>query len=149
MGDDGQNGQDDAEAGLIRISDAERQETADRLKLAHDEGRLSLLEYDERVREAYTARTRSDLDTLLADLPAVRTRDLPAVVERKEAEKKAEERTAYLSEWRSWAGTSVMLIGIWGVISLASGGATFFWPIFPIGIWGVVLLAQLITGRDG
>lgn len=145
MGDDGQ----DDGAGLIRISDAERQETADRLKLAHDEGRLTLTEYDERVREAYAARTRADLDTLLSDLPSVRTRDLPAVVERKEAEKRAEDRAAYLGEWRSWAGTAVTLIGIWGVISLATGGATFFWPIFPIGIWGVVLLARLITGRDG
>ncbi|MFP5069273.1 DUF1707 domain-containing protein [Pseudonocardia nantongensis] len=143
MGDPGDDG------GLVRVSDAERQETADRLKMAHDEGRLALTEYDERIRDAYAARTRAELDTLLADLPAVRATDVPAVRERRAAEQRAESRAEYLTQWRSWAGTSVMLIGIWGVISLATGSAAFFWPIFPIGIWGVVLLSQLITGRNG
>lgn len=142
-------GEQGDDPGLVRVSDAERQETADRLTMAHDEGRLTLAEYDERVRGAYSARTRGELDGLLADLPAVRPADVPAIAERRRAEQRATARAEYLAEWRSWAGTSVLLIGIWGVISLATGSFAVFWPIFPIGIWCAVLLSRLITGRDG
>lgn len=141
---------DAGDAGLTRVSGAERQTAAERLRLAHDEGRLTLTEYDDRVREAYAARTRAELDVLFTDLPTVRERPLPGAAERERAVQKAEARSAHLGEWRSWAGTAVLLIGIWAVISLAVGEAIFFWPMFPIGIWGLVLISQMITGRgDG
>ena len=135
-------------ASLVRVSDVERQETAERLKLAHDEGRLSLVEYDQRLQDAYAATVRRDLDALIADLPAVPRSELPAVrAETAEAEK-AEATREYLKEWRSWAGTSVLLTGIWLVTAVASDGWPFFLPIFPIGIWGVVLLAHLFWRDD-
>jgi uncharacterized protein DUF1707 len=42
-----------------------------RVQDAFAEGRLDDVEFDERTRAALTARTRADLDALLADLPAV------------------------------------------------------------------------------
>src|SRR3954454_10153078 len=53
----------------LRAADADRHQIAERLKAALDEGRLSLAEYDDRVREAYAARTYAELLILVQDLP--------------------------------------------------------------------------------
>jgi hypothetical protein len=55
--------------GRLRISDADRAEVADLLSRHYGEGRLSQAEFDERLDQAMNARTRSDLNDLLADLP--------------------------------------------------------------------------------
>ena len=52
-----------------RIGDRERREIDARLRQAHDDGVLTLAEYDERVAQCWAARTRRDLDALIADLP--------------------------------------------------------------------------------
>jgi hypothetical protein len=54
----------------VRAGDTDRQVVVDRLGIALREGRLDLAEYDERLRQAYAARTYRELDGLLADLPA-------------------------------------------------------------------------------
>lgn len=54
----------------IRASDEERDTALRRLQDAFAEGRLGDDEFDERMRTALSARTRSDLDRLFADLPA-------------------------------------------------------------------------------
>jgi hypothetical protein len=53
----------------IRLSDADRQAVVDVLKNASAEGRITLVEYDERVTAAYAARYQPELEPLLADLP--------------------------------------------------------------------------------
>jgi hypothetical protein len=53
----------------IRVSDAERQAVVRRLERELRDGRLTIVEFDERVRTAYAARTRGDLAELTADLP--------------------------------------------------------------------------------
>jgi Domain of unknown function (DUF1707)/Domain of unknown function (DUF4234) len=53
----------------LRVSDSERQVAADRLRRAHDEGRLDLDEYDRRLGAAYGSVTYADLDRLFTDLP--------------------------------------------------------------------------------
>jgi Domain of unknown function (DUF1707) len=52
-----------------RIGDRERREVDAQLRRAHDDGVLTLTEYDERVAQCWAARTRSDLDALVRDLP--------------------------------------------------------------------------------
>jgi hypothetical protein len=54
----------------LRVSDADREATVARLRVAGGEGRLTLEELAERVELADAARTRGDLDALTADLPA-------------------------------------------------------------------------------
>ena len=54
---------------LIRASDRERDDVLRTLQDAFAEGRLGDEEFDERMRSALAARTRADLDQLLADLP--------------------------------------------------------------------------------
>jgi hypothetical protein len=54
----------------IRASDLERRRVIATLQAACVEGRLSLDEYSQRVEDALAARTRQQLEPLLADLPA-------------------------------------------------------------------------------
>lgn len=55
--------------GSYRVGDAERAGTVDLLKEAHVAGYLTLADIDERLSAALAARTRADLERLLADLP--------------------------------------------------------------------------------
>lgn len=52
----------------LRASDAEREQTADVLRHAAGEGRLTVDELDERLDAAYAAVTHEDLDRLVADV---------------------------------------------------------------------------------
>jgi len=55
--------------GQWRPSESDRQAAAQRLRAAVDEGRLDLMEYDQRLRAAETAPTMVELERVLADLP--------------------------------------------------------------------------------
>lgn len=52
-----------------RAGDAEREQVAEKLRVAAGEGRIDFAELDERLERAYRAKTYSELDALLADLP--------------------------------------------------------------------------------
>jgi hypothetical protein len=45
----------------MRAADGDRKRVAEQLRSAHDEGRLTLTEYDERVQQAWAARTYGEL----------------------------------------------------------------------------------------
>ncbi len=53
----------------LRVSDAERHDVAETLRLAAGEGRLGLDELEERLEAAFAARTYADLEPLTRDLP--------------------------------------------------------------------------------
>ena len=55
---------------MTRASDAEREAIVGRLHDAGAEGRLTMEELAERIDAAYAARTRAELEPLVADLPA-------------------------------------------------------------------------------
>ncbi|GAA0506771.1 hypothetical protein GCM10011581_41720 [Saccharopolyspora subtropica] len=123
----------------MRAADADREAVAERLRVAMDEGRLSLAEYDERLRRAYAATTFGELAPLTADLPEPVPPKKPAEVVRRERDKRN-----LIKEWRDWAGTAVILSGIWLVTSIASGELHFFWPLIPMGIWAVINVSYMI-----
>lgn len=52
----------------LRVSDSERQRVADVLSVAVGDGRLSVLEYDDRLKDVWAATTRADLVPLVRDL---------------------------------------------------------------------------------
>jgi len=54
----------------LRVSHEDRDEVAERLRVAAGDGRLTADELDERLETALTARTYGELEVLLADLPA-------------------------------------------------------------------------------
>jgi Domain of unknown function (DUF1707) len=53
----------------LRVSDAEREHTADVLRRAAGEGRLTIEELDDRLTAAYAARTYGELAAITEDLP--------------------------------------------------------------------------------
>jgi hypothetical protein len=57
----------------VRASDAERERAADVLRHAAGEGRLTVEELGERLDSAYAARTRGELDRLVADVQVPRS----------------------------------------------------------------------------
>jgi Domain of unknown function (DUF1707) len=54
----------------LRASDSDRDEVVDRLRAATAEGRLRVGELEQRLEDAFRARTYGELDALVADLPA-------------------------------------------------------------------------------
>ncbi len=61
-----------------RAGDAEREHAAERLRAAGAEGRLTVEELEQRVSVALAARTRPELEALLADLGETGGLDVPA-----------------------------------------------------------------------
>lgn len=55
--------------GQWRVSDADRAPINDRLRHAVDEGRLNLIEYDQRLQQVERAQTLDELDRVVGDLP--------------------------------------------------------------------------------
>jgi hypothetical protein len=130
----------------VRVSDGERQAAADRLRAAHDEGRLDLDEYDNRLAAAYRAVTYSDLDALFADLPGTAA---PATVHAAPAAHvprspvldtvvAADMHLALKILWTLWGGAVAINLIVWLLVSLGSGW-TYFWPMW-MAVPGVALL---------
>ncbi|WP_232661221.1 DUF1707 SHOCT-like domain-containing protein [Pseudonocardia sp. TRM90224] len=132
----------DVEHGVMRASEADRAAVAERLRLAVDEGRLGLTEYDERLRATYASATYGELDRVTADLPALRPEQRPTAKE----EKATAERKEWFDEWRSWLGGAVIMLAIWGGSSVVSAELQPFWPAIPLGIWAAILIASAIGG---
>lgn len=130
----------------MRAADGDRQTVADKLRIALEEGRLELHEYDERLQQAYVAKTYGELDVLLTDLPNV----TPVAVPSPPVEEtwRSEHVTAQwvMHVWSSWLPTATLLVAIWAVSGLASRDLADFWPAWIIGPWGIVLLWQTVGG---
>ena len=62
----------------LRVSDAERDRTVELLREHHAVGRITAEEYEERMNKVFAAKTRGELDDLLADLPAIDLYQLPS-----------------------------------------------------------------------
>ncbi|MEU4239459.1 DUF1707 domain-containing protein [Actinoplanes sp. NPDC026619] len=130
----------------LRAADTDRQVVADQLKSALEEGRLDLSEYDERLRDAYAARTYGDLDRLLTDLPNAAP-VVPAAPQARPEAKSDGVTGAWLAHvWGSWARTAALLTLIWAIAFVASADTIYYWPAWVIGPWGAVLLVQTVSG---
>jgi hypothetical protein len=139
----------DADRSRLRVSDADRAATAERLRIAVDEGRLDITEYDTRLRSAYAAVTYGELEPITADLPAVPESQQPTTKEPAAKEPSAPaERSKWRNEWREWFGGAIIMIAIWGTTSFVGGSPTAFWPAIPLGIWAAVLVAGAITKKQ-
>jgi hypothetical protein len=137
----------------LRAADSDRAAVAATLGEAMSSGRLTLAEYDERLARAYAARTFGELAELTGDLPpagrpqttAPAPGGAPAPAGRCGPGPWGR-RSSARSSWRAWLSTSLVVVTIWLVTSISSGGPIYFWPVWVIGPWGAVLLAQTIAG---
>lgn len=127
----------------VRIADSDREAVAARLARAQGEGRLDLAEYDERLRQAYAARTVGELARVTADLPVEGLR----AVERNQPGKAERRSSGQRAAVAGWVSVSTITIVIWAVSCLAAGAWLYPWWIWVAGPWGAVLLAGWISGR--
>jgi hypothetical protein len=138
----------------MRAADNDRERIAARLRQALDEGRLTLDEVDDRLREVYAAKTFGDLDRIIADLP------LPAAAERSQLAptmpgpparvpasriEESPKLPTWLSvSWRLWlVAVSVNLV-IWFLVSLTNAGLVYFWPMWVAGPWAAANIGLMI-----
>jgi hypothetical protein len=110
----------------LRASDADRERVAERLRVAAGDGRLTPAELEERLEEAFSARTGAELEPLVADLP------LPP----------RQHRPRDRTHERTYVAVMLLLVAIWAIT-----GAGYFWPIWPMLGWGIGVLAD--AGRLG
>lgn len=136
----------------MRVADADRERAATRLRAALEEGRLTLDELDERLREVYSARTFGDLDRLLTDLPAPADESESAVApatDRAPAPPSRHDPSPSLPTWlsvlwRLWfVAVSVNLV-IWFLVSLTATELVYFWPAWVAGPWGAVNVGLMV-----
>jgi hypothetical protein len=144
----------------IRVSDRERQAAADRLRAAHDEGRLDFSEYDKRLADACSSVTYADLDKLFVDLPAaagmgvVHPQPAPAQPARRipaEPAVTAALPTPLRVLWTVWAGVVAINLIVWLLVSLGNAELDYFWPMW-FAVPGAALLAvtaATTVGRGG
>lgn len=149
----------------LRAADADRQAAADRLRAAHDEGRLDLVEYDRRLAEAYAAVTYGDLDRLFTDPPATRASAsspaaapaprvpsgwVPSVDE--VVRSTAGVPLALKILWTVWASVVAINVTVWLLVSFAASEPVHFWPMW-LTVPGVLLgigtgITMVVRNRD-
>jgi hypothetical protein len=119
----------------MRISDADRQAAAERLRLALGEGRLDLLEYDDRLAKAYAAVTFADLEPLFTDLPAATgmARPTRAAAQARPGVPSSPPTvrlpTALKVLWTIWVAVLSINLTVWLLVSLG-GDPAYFWPMW-------------------
>ncbi|MFI7219082.1 DUF1707 domain-containing protein [Micromonospora maritima] len=150
----------------MRAADRDREATAERLRVALEEGRLGLHEYDERLARAYGARTYADLDEVVADLPGPAPAERSAVVPATAAPPPAPEpgapaptgqpaagpevpagsdaRSRLLHLWMPWLRVAALLLPIWLISVSATGHVAGVWPLWVLGPWGGLVLMQSV-----
>ena len=127
----------------IRASDEDRSRTAAALGEHYAAGRLTLEEFQERLDQAYAAKTLGELNRLMADLPRsdlgrLPERRAPGPVQVPEGGSVLVRRAAL----RFWLSIGVVVIVIW-LLGGASGGPWFLWVAV---LLGLLMLRRWIAG---
>ncbi len=132
----------------MRAADTDRERVAEQLRSAHSEGRLDLTEYDERVQQAWAARTYGELEALTADLPQAQRPAAPATRhEVRQSHGQHRQGRGGRAAVAAWASASVINLLIWAIVSLATLSWIYPWWVWVAGPWGAVLLGRWIGER--
>lgn len=132
----------------MRAADNDREQIAEQLRAAHAEGRLDLAEYDQRLQQAWAARTYAELEALTADLPRARSLRIPAT--RNEAPPPEQRRRRGRGRRvvvMTWASASAINFVIWAIVSLTTLSWVYPWWVWVAGPWGAVLLVGWLATR--
>jgi hypothetical protein len=129
---------------LERVGTAERESVAALLSDALAAGYLDTEEFGERSTAAYAARTRGELEAVVADLPSTWVRSRAR--DRRRERQAAGARLGMRAHVASYVAGSLLMLGIWAAVGMSSG-AWYFWPVWPILGWGLGLLGHVIPVR--
>lgn len=145
------SGQDSAGGRGVRASDADRERTAAALGGHYAAGRLTHEEFQERLDQAYAAKTLGQLDDLMADLPGTEFGQLPGrpgsgppLPEPRSPGTVQAPGASRPAAVRFWLTVTVVAFLIW-LIGGASGGPWFLWAAVPLAF---ILLRRQAAGRD-
>lgn len=119
----------------MRASDADREQIVTKLQTAMDEGRLTLYEFDARLKDVYAAKTYGELAPILSDLPAQR-----GSRSAKSGKSGGIPRWVIIM-WIPWIFVSLLVTVIWGAT-----GAGYFWPFWVAVPWGIAYLIPTTIG---
>ncbi|WP_305786092.1 DUF1707 SHOCT-like domain-containing protein [Symbioplanes lichenis] len=125
----------------LRAADVDRHKIAEQLKGALDEGRLSLAEYDDRVRDTYAARTYADLLRIVADLPqpGLSAEEIHArqLAEQRRADRRMPLALSIL--WTIWSSLFVLNLVVWLIVEITTPDVDIYpWPVWVL-VPGAVL----------
>jgi DUF1707 SHOCT-like domain len=136
----------------VRASDRDREAAVERLRSALNEGRLNVLEYDERLARAYQSVTYGELADLFVDLPAPGSSSASAAEREVTPSRRSPKpmpaspgALAFLPTsikvlWTIWlTAVSINLI-IWVLVSVSNVDLVYFWPMWVAGPAGAGLL---------
>ena len=115
----------------------DRAVVVEELSRARAEGRLTAVEFEERLRAVSEARTFAELRGLVADLPG----GVPVVVGRRSG-------VFVKVLGRAWLVASVINFAVWGIVGLSLGEALYPWWVWVVVPWGLVV-AVARFGRSG
>lgn len=136
----------------MRVSDVDRKAAADRLNRAHDEGMITLSEFDTRVGAAWQAATRGELAKLTADLPdGPLPQAQPSVPRQPTCVPAGRRRTPTAIRVLNTIWLSIMAVNlvVWGLVCITTGHFVYpwwLWVIVPGAVLGVVWWS--VGGRD-
>ena len=134
----------------LRVSDADRERTAALLREHHAVGRLTAEEFEERLNKVFVAKTRGDLDELLADLPAIDLYQLPSAGIRPNRRGGSGSRLdrrasgwpipSLDNTWGGWLVGTVLLVAVWLIIGVVTGGLAWIpWFALIVAPWALGL----------
>ena len=128
----------------MRVSDADRDAVQHRLRRAHDVGQIDLGEFDERVRTIWGARTRGELERVLADLPVLPPP--PPQPPRGAVFSRTADGVAMQVLTTIWASLVVSNLMIWGILALTLDQDVYPWWLWVAGPPGAVLAVLYASG---
>jgi hypothetical protein len=133
----------------LRASDEDRERTVELLREHCAVGRLTADEFQDRLELAFAARTRGDLDVLVADLPAIDLYRLPSAGIRPAPRRRGSglDRTSHgallpshSAPWIAWAAGSAVVVALWVAVGVLTGGAAWIpWFLLVIVPWWLEL----------
>ena len=132
----------------MRAADTDRQQIAEQLKAALDEGRLSLHEYDERVGSAYAAQTYAELLVLVADLPRPGLSAAEVTAQTRRAARRLP--TALIVLWTVWGAVAAVNVVVYALVAVTAG-LVYPWPIWllvPGAALGVVTVGVQVIRNE-
>lgn len=114
----------------LRASDAEREEAAEVLRTAAEQGRLDVEELSGRLDRVYAAKLHRELAEVVRDLPVAAPAATPA-----EPVLRPSPGSPLLARARGYLAVGLLLVAIWALT-----GAGTFWPVWFLvfGLFGVI-----------
>lgn len=129
----------------LRASDADRDHTASVLQRHFTDGRLTYDELQDRLEEAYAARTTAQLDRLVEDLPDDRRAGTEAG---RAAHRSRQGQDARSRPQLNYIATYVIFCLFCVAVWAATGRDGSFWPIWPIIVFGSIAALRLVRGSQ-